>query len=106
MTHSIVEAAVHGQRILAVLALMTGVTPAFAEDRLARNPSELTRALAAARPGDTVTLADGAWKDARIIFKAQGRPDAPITLRAQTPGRVVLTGQSRLSFSGSHLVVD
>ena len=88
------------------LSLLVAATSAAASEKLVANPKELAAALERVRPGSTVLMADGTWKDADIVFAARGKADKPITLRAQTPGKVVLTGQSRLHIAGSHLVVD
>ena len=66
----------------------------------------LEKACGESQPGDVLVLADGRWKDAEILFRANGTAEAPITLRAQTPGKVILCGTSSLRFIGSHLVVD
>ena len=58
------------------------------------------------QPGDTLVLANGEWKDFEILFKGKGRADKPITLKAQTKGKVILTGLSNLRLSGEHLVVE
>lgn len=63
-------------------------------------------AVSAAKPGDVLTLADGTYSDFEIIFKGEGTADAPITLTAQTPGKVILSGQSNLRMSGEHLIVS
>lgn len=68
--------------------------------------AELATAVAQAQPGDTIVMRDGVWPDADILFSANGVADKPITLRAQTLGRVQLTGQSRLRLAGNFLVVD
>ncbi len=70
------------------------------------NIDEFNRAVAHAKPGDTIVLANGEWKDVELIFKGKGTEDKPITLTAQTPGEVVITGRSNLSLSGEYLVVD
>ena len=57
-------------------------------------------------PGDTVILKDGVWNDFEIIFEGHGEPDLPITLRAETPGKVYITGQSNLALAGEHLLVS
>ncbi len=72
----------------------------------AGNASEVTTALQQAGPGDTVVLTDGVWTNQYIRFNADGTAGNPITLRAETPGGVVLNGSSRLDISGDHLVVD
>lgn len=72
---------------------------------LAHDPAQFQAQLATARPGDRLVLADGVWRDFRIDFFANGTQDAPITLAAQTPGKVILSGKSNLRLAGSHLVV-
>ncbi len=66
----------------------------------------LNAAMKDARPGDSVVMADGAWRDAVINFLAQATAERPVTLRAQTPGKVFLTGASKLSLNSPFLVVD
>lgn len=69
-------------------------------------PDAFDRAVAAAQPGDQIILADGVWRDFDALFEAEGTADAPITLAAETPGAVILSGQSSLRLSGRHLVVS
>jgi poly(beta-D-mannuronate) lyase len=56
--------------------------------------------------GDVVIMTNGTWTDQNLTFKGTGTQDQPITLRAETPGNVVLTGESRLSLSGEYLIVE
>jgi len=77
-----------------------------ASDLFAANMDQLNSSISQAHPGDTVTIASGNWTNADILFKANGAPDQVITLRAQVPGQVFLTGASRLRIAGSYLVVD
>jgi len=51
-------------------------------------------------------MKDGAWKDQKISFKASGTEAMPITLRAETLGKVVLEGESSLAIEGEHLVIE
>ena len=51
-------------------------------------------------------MIDGAWLDQTIVFHAQGTARRPITLRAKTPGKVTLTGQSSLKIEGEYVVVS
>ena len=62
--------------------------------------------VATLQPGDEVVLANGTWNDVELKFKAKGLPDNPIQLRAEEPGKVIITGQSNLSLSGEHLIVS
>jgi poly(beta-D-mannuronate) lyase len=78
----------------------------FAVDRPVTTAAEIAAAAAEAAPGDTLTMADGVWQDADIVFEGIGTEHGPITLRARTPGRVILSGRSRLRIGGEFLVVD
>lgn len=66
----------------------------------------LNAAIASAQPGDRIVMANGTWRDVDILFAAKGDAGRLITLVAETPGQVILTGSSRLRFSGQYLVVD
>ena len=57
------------------------------------------------QPGDEIVLANGTWNNTRLLLKGNGTAAAPITLRAQSPGQVVLTGQSDLRLAGQYLHV-
>ena len=80
--------------------------PLSAAEHAARDARELAAAIAKAEPGDVVTLADGTWRDAAINVNRGGTPAAPLRLRAETAGKVILTGTSSLTFSAPHIVVD
>lgn len=66
----------------------------------------LTKAMARAKPGDTVTLKNGIYDDLEIVMENEGTPDKQILLRAETGGQVVLRGKSRARLSGKHLVLE
>lgn len=80
--------------------------PALAADHLVRDPAAYAAAVKKAAPGDRILLADGEWRDFQIVFTGQGTQAKPITLAAQTPGKVILSGQSNLRIGGAHLVVS
>jgi poly(beta-D-mannuronate) lyase len=58
------------------------------------------------KAGDDIVLANGTWNNFEILFKGEGTKQQPITLKAQTKGKVFLTGQSNLRLAGKHLVVS
>lgn len=80
--------------------------PALARDILVADQIQFKAAVKAAKPGDSILLADGEWRDFQIVFTGEGHAAKPITLTAQTKGKVVLTGQSNLRLGGRHLVVS
>jgi poly(beta-D-mannuronate) lyase len=92
--------------IMTAAAVVCVTSPAMAESALVRSQAEYVAALRKLQPGDTVTLADGEWRDFEIVFTGQGRAGRPITLTAQTPGGVRITGRSNLRMAGEHLVVS
>lgn len=67
---------------------------------------EYLDAVKTARPGDTITLANGTWDDFEIVFTGVGEKDNPIRLTAETKGEVILTGQSNLRLGGEYLEVS
>lgn len=58
------------------------------------------------KPGDTFVLAEGEWPDAMLKLHAVGTAEQPVSIKAKTPGATVFTGKSRVSISGSHVVVE
>ncbi len=89
-----------------VLLCMSG---AHAAVHAVSTPTELKHKLLndEVAPGDEIVWQDGVYDAVRIDFAgADGLPGKPITLRAETPGGVVLTGGSSLSIGASYAVVS
>ena len=76
-----------------------------AEFRVA-SAADIARVTNELRPGDVLVMTDGDWKDQAVVFRARGTAEKRITLRAGTPGKVLLTGKSSLLIDGEHLVVS
>lgn len=89
-----------------VLLLAVIGNAAFCREIVLKPGRDLEDAFEDAAAGDTFILGDGEWKDVAIHIEATGTADKPVLVRAQTPGRVVITGESRLRISGSHIVVS
>jgi poly(beta-D-mannuronate) lyase len=87
--------------------LLTSLVPLVrTAERTVATPAELTAAIGAAKPGGVITMRDGTWRDLNLQFTGEGRESQPITLRAQTTGKVLLTGTSRLQIFGRYLTVE
>ncbi len=92
-------------------ALLLGFALAFtsslvaAEHRVS-SAADIARISAEAKPGDVIVMSDGEWNDQAVVLGAKGTAEKPITLRAQTPGKVVLTDKSLVTIDGEHLVVS
>jgi len=70
------------------------------------NAEELQEAIKNAQPGDHIVLKNGVWKDVEIKFTGQGTKDNPITIKAETEGKVYIEGASNLAFGGEYLEVS
>ena len=81
-------------------------TQVSAEDFLVKDQNEYKNAVSQLEAGDTVILADGEWRDFEIVFQGNGAQDNRISLMAQTPGKVIVSGQSNLRLAGEYLTVS
>ncbi|MBA3940665.1 MAG: poly(beta-D-mannuronate) lyase [Sphingopyxis sp.] len=95
---------VRAAAIWAILAV--AAAPAHARDMLVSDQAQFGAAVKKAQPGDRIILADGEWRDFQMVFTGTGTAAAPITLTAQTKGKVLLTGRSNLRIGGRHLLVS
>ncbi len=76
------------------------------DGNLVKNIDEFNDAVANAQPGTVITMANGVWKDVELVLKGKGTQDKPIKLQAETPGEVIIAGQSNLSFSGEFIEIS
>ena len=67
---------------------------------------DLTSLASRFEPGDVVLLPDATWENQRLTFRGKGTAEKPITLKATSPGKFVLTGKSSLTVEGEWLVVE
>ena len=96
----------HLTSLALILALASCAQSESENPNLVRTIEEFDRRVATLQPGDKVILANGIWTDVEFKLKAEGLPDKPIELTAEEPGKVIINGQSNLSFSGSHIIVS
>jgi poly(beta-D-mannuronate) lyase len=57
-------------------------------------------------PGDSLVLANGVWQNVQLVFKGKGQEGNYIHLTAETPGKVLIEGNSSLRFSGEWLSIS
>jgi len=92
--------------VIICLPLLPLPVTAAPESPVLRTELELQSALKSAKPGDTVVIGNGTWPNLAIKWTASGTEVAPVTLRAEEAGKVILTGQSSLRLGGEHQVID
>lgn len=74
--------------------------------QLVKTIEQFNEAVASVKPGDEIVLANGTWTDVELVFKAKGLPNKLIELKAETPGKVIISGRSNLAFSGEYIVIS
>jgi poly(beta-D-mannuronate) lyase len=92
--------------LVALVITAVGGLPASAAEHRVSTAAEVERAASSLQPGDVLVMADGGWENQAIRFSGRGTEEKPITLRAETPGKVVLGGESSVTVEGEHLVVS
>ena len=90
----------------AVVLALQAAAPVNAAQYLVTDQKQYSEAVKRLEPGDSVVLANGEWRDFEIVFRGNGLPGRPISLTAQTKGKVFITGRSNLKIGGEHLVVS
>ncbi|MFP1132254.1 chondroitinase-B domain-containing protein [Asticcacaulis sp. W401b] len=93
---------------LLVAAALVAPCAALAEARtvFVATSAEYAAAAVSLRAGDTIVLKNGVWHDFDLNVEGQGTASAPITVRAETPGQVILSGRSALRLGGDYLTVS
>lgn len=68
--------------------------------------SSFDAAMKSAVAGDVIVLQNGEWKDVDLRVRGDGKEGRPITVKAEEPGKVRITGNSKLRLAGELLVVE
>lgn len=88
-----------------VSAISGGSISTTAETKVA-SMRELNNAIMNAKPGDCIIMKNGIWRNVDILFEATGTYDKPITLKAETPGHVIISGISSFVLRGAYLTLE
>lgn len=73
---------------------------------LVKNNEELNQANKEAKPGDIIILKNQEWNNVTITLTCNGTKEHPIVVKAETAGKVIISGKSMIRISGTHLIVD
>lgn len=66
----------------------------------------IEKRVASAKGGDTIVVPNGIYRDVNIELQGSGSEDAPIVVIAETPGKVIISGNSTLRFGGDYIEVN
>jgi poly(beta-D-mannuronate) lyase len=89
-----------------LLAIFLSLNVAYAAEYKVTSADEIKSVLKKVTPGDVIIMKNGNWTDQKILFEADGTEEKPIVLRAEEPGKVILTGSSTLRIAGDYLIVE
>lgn len=91
--------------ICIILILVWGISVSNAETYKVKTNSELENIVQNLLPGDTVYLASGTWNNEKLVFYGEGTEMSPIVFAAETAGKTLFTGNTRIQIYGSFIVV-
>lgn len=92
-----------GFGLLGASTVLSTFTPISASEpsKSFSSVAELQSAIAAASPGDVLTLAPGTYMDAEITVSRAG-----LTISAQTPGTVIFSGASKINLKADSTIFN
>ncbi|MFT2091967.1 chondroitinase-B domain-containing protein [Paraglaciecola sp. 2405UD69-4] len=88
------------------LFLSLSASVVTAKDIFVNSDAKLKAAIKNVQAGDNIVLKNGTYKDIQIKFYGEGTEQEPITLKAETAGKVFIEGVSNLHLGGHYLVVE
>ncbi|BCO18015.1 hypothetical protein KUC3_08720 [Alteromonas sp. KC3] len=92
---------------LAIVVLMSALSSNInAKQYIVGSPDEYNAIASSLKAGDKVILQDGIYHDFELLLEGEGDENNPISLSAQTKGKVILSGRSNLRLAGQYLEVS
>lgn len=93
-------------RIITTIFAIVLANSLLAKTIVVKNAEELAKANQSAQPGDTIIFQDGIWNNIEIKLNCSGTKEKPILLKAQNPGKVIISGTSQLKIGGNYIVIN
>ena len=90
--------------LIAILSFVSFQTRA--QELMVANISEYNNAIKSAKAGTTIILKNGIWKDVKLKAGGFGTEDNPIIIKAETAGKVIISGNSTLNIYGEYIIVS
>jgi poly(beta-D-mannuronate) lyase len=79
---------------------------AIAQPIMVSTIDEFNLAMKKVSSGGTVILKNGEWRDVMINAHGNGTKQSPVIVKAETPGKVLITGDSSLNIYGTYVIVS
>ena len=96
------------KKIVLTLIIILSLTPIKidAQEILVSNIIEYNNTIKSAKAGDVIVLKNGVWKDIKLNAYGKGEEGNPILIKAETSGKVIITGNSTLNIYGEYIIVS
>ncbi|GGI52666.1 hypothetical protein GCM10011425_38780 [Mucilaginibacter galii] len=97
------------RKLTGMLMLLLFAQVSFAKSYLIHNEQEFKAANDNARPGDVIRIANGTYAPWAVTLSASGTKTQPVTLTAETVGKVIFTGdvkQTLIKVTGNYAVIN
>ena len=88
---------------ISILSSLAFATCVMADNITVGTTQDLVNATATVKPGDTILLSDGTYRDLRLTITADGTGDKMITIKAQNPGKAYISGNSAIELRGDFI---
>ena len=90
--------------LLSILTSVVFTTYLMANNSIVVNTTQdLVNAVSTIKPGDTILIADGTYKNLRLSVTTDGTNDKMITIKAQNPGKAYISGNSAIELRGDYI---
>lgn len=93
------------KNILVFLFILNSFSAAFAENILVHDTPSLEKAIVEAVPGADIVLADGVYRNVKLVMKTDGNEGQRIVVRALNPGKVFFSGDVKVELRGDYNVL-
>ncbi len=77
-----------------------------AQETIVANIEEYNKTIKNAKAGDVIILKNGVWKNVKLNAYGNGNKEKPIIVKAETAGKVIVSGNSTLNIYGQYVIVS
>lgn len=93
-------------KLVVILLVMLGTSRAVEARTYEASLPDVAGLLEQARAGDCIVIRPGCYQNVALKWQATGSEQQPITIKAQQPGTVIVTGRSSLQLAGQYLTIQ
>jgi len=88
------------------IVLLIHANKTLSQQKIANSIDQYNSFIKNAKAGDVIILKNGIWQDIKLNAYGKGEEGNPIIIKAETPGEVIISGNSTLNIYGEHIIVS